>query len=222
MSLAQTCPEHDALPGREVISGTGVGTRSIEATIGVVNLAIQIEEMTAVKAHDELSKASTKLETYLREQKVTELAASRISITSQKQEFAVLSSGPGHKGKASFTFEVAARESGRVIGGAIAAGASEVTEVTFRGTQETRLAARMEAVADAVSYAKAEAESAVAKLDMKLGKTVKVQITDKLSADPSKAPTKHAEMPGFIASEQPNVGGGQKITATVTAFFELS
>lgn len=223
LALAQSCSEQDGLPKDKIVSATGIGTRHFEGEIAVVNLAIHVRAMTTQATDEELFETSAKLKTFLLDQEVENLEAPSFSIK-QSSEIGIGSRGSGgFIGRALYAFEVSSKKLQVVVAGALAAGASEVTDVSFKGAEEAKRTARKEALEDAVSFAKAEAEIATAVIGMKLGRCVRVQINDSLSNDPISVETPENDHAPFemVGSRPTRTGGGQSTTAAVTLHFEI-
>lgn len=101
---------------------------------------------------------------------------------------------------------------------------TEVSKISYRGSEDTRLAARSKAVAEAVENAKADARSAAAVVGMKLGKVEHVKIRDDLSVDPSTSTAKESNDFAFenrMDGYRNVFGGGQTVMARVTVSFFL-
>lgn len=79
-SMSQECTDPGASAVRDTISGTGVSTRTIKASIAVKNVAIRVDSMTAESAQTELSSKSTKLLAYFEVNQFNKIEANVSSI----------------------------------------------------------------------------------------------------------------------------------------------
>ncbi len=118
------------------------------------------------------------------------------------------------------TFEVLISRLGAVLGGSVKNGASQISSVTFKGSETAMQLARKGAIGDAVKKAREEAKAAVAALYKRLGRPLHVQVIRSFFSR-SFASSSFAGRFSNVSAAFPIVGGEQSVQASVSVTFAL-
>ncbi len=193
----------------------GTGVLEVETTIAMVRLGILKHDETAAAAQSAMASALSTLLAYLRDQKVSNLQTTGVRLNEYEHSGPPGSPPPPkslrYTASNGVSFEVPVEQCGPILDGAVEAGATKINGVSFRATPEVNVAARENAIVDAVSNAKREANIAATTLGLKLGKALNVQIKDTFRHDPFQ-PEPRRKSGGNIIAEKSSVQARVSIT----------
>jgi hypothetical protein len=115
-------------------------------------------------------------------------------------------------GQTNYAFSVGLDKAAAVIDAAIAAGANQISQISFTAPDAEIYSARQLAMQDAVKDAQTQANTVLAALGMQAKSIKTINIGESAIALPSPQGEQFAKM----ANSVPVIGGDQKVNATVT------
>lgn len=213
---------------KNVIVATGVGKRSFKTSIAVIRLGVRKEGSSAGIVQQMMSSSSNRLVTYLKSQGVDKLQTTSVYISSVYNYRVSPRKITGYTGTSTLSFEVLIPRAGEILDGATRNGATQISSVSFRGTDQVSTNARRYAIMDAVMRARIEVLTAVSTLRRQLGPPIHIKITDSYMPQPLKAPIARSmaprPMPGRPAGPPPStpiIAQEQTVRAYVTVTFAM-
>lgn len=184
------------------IAVTGSDMVSVETTISIITLGVDSKAKSAAAAQAAASAASTKLLTFLRGSKVSELSTNGVSLFPNQNFNTGSPVTESYTANSMVTFEVAVKDAGTVLDGAVTAGATRIDNLLFKAVDAVSRAARAKAIRGASAKARFEAKIAAVASGKRVGKIINIQVVDVFT--PQNA---------FPNGPSPTLGKGTKIFA---------
>lgn len=204
-----------------IISVTGVGRRNIRTTIAEITLGIIQVGPTAPMVQRALARKSSRLLSYLRQQKVSRLQTRGV-ILSVKFNFST--SPPqvvSYQGSNTVRFEMTVSKSGIILDGSVRNGATRINSVSFKASRTSTNRARNAALRDAVKMARMEAITMASATRKRLSRALTVRVIDSFFAEPIKSRQSFQRSRGLKSNSIIAViGGYQTVTARVMITYE--
>lgn len=164
------------------IIATGVGRRAVEPTIVSIRLKVEDRLPTAAQVQASVAEKCSTLLSYLRaDEAVTKLETSGVYLAPQFDYGCSPPVVTGYTANNNVSFELPVARTGAILSGAITNGATAITRVSFKATEEVAQQARLDAVKDAVRKASAEASAAAQAAELAIEKTSTVRVDDSFS-----------------------------------------
>ena len=155
------------------VSASGTGEVTADADLAVVSVSVTATADTADAARQRVASDVRQMRQALRDAGVADDAVStasyRISPEYRHDKRGTEPTVTGYTAVHAFTVEVAPADAGSVVDTAVTNGADRVDGVQFTLTDETRADLRADAIARAVSAARADAEAVAAAENLSLG-----------------------------------------------------
>lgn len=211
---------------KNVIVATGVGKRSFKTSIAVIRLGVRKEGPSAGFVQQMMARSSSQLVSYLRSQRVGKLQTTSVYISSVYNYRVTPRKITGYTGTSTLSFEVPISRAGSILDGATKNGATQISSVSFRGTDQVSTNARRYAIMDAVNRARIEGLTATRALRRTLGPPIHIKITDSYMPQPLRAPMARSMLsaparPGAPPPTTPIIAQEQTVRAYVTVTFAM-
>ena len=156
----------DGAADAPTVSVTGTGEITADADLAVIMVSVVATADTADAARQQVADDAERMREALRDAGVADenvtTASYRISSEYRYEENGKEPTVTGYRAVHAFEIEVAPADAGDVVDAAVANGASRVDGVQFTLTDETRASLRADAIAQAMSKARADADAVAA------------------------------------------------------------
>eukprot|EP00171_Calliarthron_tuberculosum_P005950 IDg5950t1 len=208
----------------EKISVSGVGNIEYKADIAVVRLGVTLSGRVAANVQNRLAWRSSGLVRYLRLHQVKKLQTTGVRLNPEYKYWSGKSHIVGYSGSNSVSFEVLASVAGKILDGAVTNGASNIENVSFKGTAAAVFTARRRALRQAAYRAQQEARTVVFALGKKLGGPISVQISTFYNAPATQAYSRNTIASAALSKPVANtavVSGTRNNRATVSIDFKI-
>lgn len=212
---------------KNVIVATGVGKRSFKTSIAVIRLGVRKKGPSAGIVNSMMASSSSRLVSYLKSQRVSKLQTTSVYISSVYNYRVSPRRITGYQGSSTLSFEVPISRAGEILDGATSNGATQISSVSFRGTDQVGTNARRYAIMDAVMRARIEVLTATSALRRSLGPPIHIKITDSYMPQPLRAPMARSAMPpvpgrpSAAPPPTPIIAQEQTVRAYVTVSFAM-
>jgi hypothetical protein len=212
-----------------VLTVQGQGNVKYNTTLASISLAVEYEgkNETAEFVLGVVANNASAVVSVLNSMNVQQLTTTSVNLNPiydyQPNEPAQLI---GYDASVSISYIITISEAGQTIDAAVNAGATSVQSVSFQAEPSVLLAARLQALQNAVSDAASQANAVTSVMGLTLGTPVSVDV-DYVAAPPpsSLSGVSAAQIPGAIATTTaasiPIQGGPQEVTATVVIEYSI-
>lgn len=172
---------------RRTVTVTGVGRRTVPASIAIVWLGVEFSAKTAFATQNEIARRTKDLTDYLMLQRVDKLMTTGISLQTQRKSHVKPAIVAGYRGTNSISFEVPIMRSGAILDGAVRYGANQIGGISFKAMPQAARKARDQALYDAALATVREAKIVTSALGVTLGKPRAITILDTVKPTPMPA-----------------------------------
>jgi uncharacterized protein YggE len=208
----------DAESGR-TISVSGDGEVTTDADLAVVTIAVTATASSADEARGQVANDSERMRQALRDAGVPDDAVTtayfrvgpEYDYSGQERNMT------GYRAVHAYTVEVAPEEAGEVIDVAVGNGASEVQQVTFTLSDETRADLREDALNAAMDAARTDADTLAEAADLSITGVRSVSTTGGYQPVDTRVAYESADSAGGSTSFEP---GPVTVTATVSVTYD--
>ncbi len=198
---------------------TGQGQEEIMTTKAQVNLGIEVLAKTAEAAQSEAAERSDAVVKFLKERKVEKLQTTGVSLSPRYDYNDGKQTLVGYTATNSVSFRVANSSAGPIMDGAVKAGATQISGISFVAEDAAIATAQKQALREATSDARAQADAVLDALNLKAKDVVSIQINGANTPQPVPYPMMERSFASAdlkAAPSTPIVGGEQQVGASVT------
>lgn len=196
---------------------TGQGLESVTTTKAQITLGIEVQGKTAKAAQADAAKRSNAVVDLLKKRKVEKLETTGISLNPRYRYNEGEQTLQGFTATNTVSFRVPNSQAGRIMDEAVRAGATRINGISFVAEDDVIAKAQKQALREATSDAKAQADAVLDALGFDAEEIVSVQING--AAPPRPVPM--SRLQSFDVAEassapSPVIGGEQDVRASVT------
>jgi uncharacterized protein len=197
------------------ISGRGIVT--IPTSLSQIRLAVEVQGKTPNATQQEAAKKSTRLVDFLKSQQVSKLKTTGITLNpiytypnNAKPQIT------GYTATNSVSFEVPNERSGKILDGAVTAGATRIESVSFIAGDRAISNAQLQALKEATKDAQRQADAVLESLSLRRKEIIGIQINSTSNPVPIPMAAEAYDRKVANTATTPVVGGEQQVEAAVT------
>ena len=197
------------------LSVTGQAIEMIPTTLAEVNLGVSVEADTAAAAQQQAANQSSAVVAFLRSQNVENLQTTGISLYPRYDYLENRQVLRGYEATNTVSFKTTNEAAGEIIDGAVKAGATTISGISFTADEAAISEARQRALAAAVADAQEQGDTVLSALGLSRKSILNVIIGSASAPAPYPVPQK-VRSADFSEASTPVVGQDQSINAEVT------
>ncbi len=203
-------------PILRTLTVTGRGKQSVQTTLSQVTLGVEVQGRTAQEVQAEVARRSDSVVNYLRSRNVDRLETVGIHLNPQYDYQGGRTILVGYSGSNVVSFRFPTEQTGALLDGAIAAGASQIQGISFIAPDSALATARQAALQAATADAQAQANAVLSYLNLGAQEVISIQIDGAQAPIPFPLPA-NARLSSVEADvSTPVIGGEQTVEAVVT------
>lgn len=218
ISAPASTQELQQMPMR-TLTVTGQGQEEVMTTKAQINLGIEVLAKTAADAQSEAAERSDAVVKFLKERKVDKLQTTGVSLSPRYDYNDGRQTLVGYTATNTVSFRVPNSGAGEIMDGAVKAGATQISGISFVAEDDAIATAQKQALKEATSDARAQADAVLDALNLKAKDVVSIQINGASAPSPVPYPmaAQFADSAALkSAPSTPIVGGEQQVGASVT------
>jgi uncharacterized protein len=216
LGVTATLPAMAQEPLLRTITVTGQGSEAIATTLTQVELGVEVQGRTAEAVQREVAQRATAVVELLQSRQVQKLQTTGLRLNPQYNYENGQAEAVGYIGANTVSFQVPNDQVGSLLDDAIAAGATQITNVFFAAEEAAIASARQVALREATADAQQQANAVLSSLNLGPQEIVSIQINGAAPPMPIPLPAR-AQLAGAEADfSTPVVGGEQTVEANVT------
>jgi hypothetical protein len=199
------------------LTTSGRGIVTIPTSISQVRLAVEVQGKTPNSTQQDAAKKSARLVEFLKSQSVSKLKTTGISLNpiytypnNAKPQIT------GYTATNSVSFEVPNDRTGKILDGAVQAGATRIDSISFVAGDRAIANAQLQALKEATQDAQRQADAVLAALNLRRKEIVGIQINSTSNPVPIPMAAEAYDRKVAAAPTTPVVGGEQQVEASVT------
>ena len=197
------------------LSVTGQAIEMIPTTLAEVNLGVSVEADTAAAAQQQAAKQSSAVVEFLRSQNVEKLQTTGISLNPRYDYLENRQVLRGYEATNTVSFKTTNEAAGGIIDGAVKAGATTISGISFTADESAISEARQRALAAAVADAQEQGDTVLAALGLSRKSILNVTIGSANVPAPYPVP-QYARVADSSEASTPVIGQEQSVNAEVT------
>jgi uncharacterized protein len=201
------------------VSGKGIVT--LQTTLTQARLAIEVQGKTPAVTQQLAAKKASSVVAYLKSQQVQKLQTTGVSLNPM-YIYAPNGGQPkitGYTATNSVSFQINNDRAGRILDGAVAAGATRIDTVSFVASDKAIAAAQLQALKAATQDAQIQGDAVLSSLNLRRKEITGIQVTS--ASTPAPTPVAADSMlrqkiAAATAEPTPIVGSEQQVEASVS------
>lgn len=200
-----------------VLTVTGEGSESIPATLARVQLGVTAQGEAAETVQQDIAQRSAAVIELLKSKNVDRLQTTGIRLNPQYNYDGSRPRITGYSGSNIVSFQMPTEAVGTLLDDAIAAGANQISSVSFVATDGAIEAARDTALQGATADAQAQADVVLQSLNLSAQEIVGIQVNNATPPTPIPYAAQSRQLESAVANAStPVEGGEQTVNARVT------
>jgi uncharacterized protein len=216
LGVTSTLPAMAQEPILRTITVTGQGSEAIATSLAQVELGVEIQARTAAEAQREVARRATAVVDLLQARGVQRLQTTGIRLNPQYNYDRGRAELVGYIGTNTVSFRMPNDQVGTLLDDAVAAGATQIQNVSFVAEDAAIEAARQVALREATLNAQQQANAVLSTLNLGPQEVIGIQINGASPPIPVPLPAR-AQLANVEADfKTPVVGGEQTVEASVT------
>jgi len=194
---------------------TGRGMESIQTTLSLVNLGVEVQGKTAQDVQQDAARRSSAVVALLKSRNVDKLETTGIRLNPVYSYNNNVQRITGYAATNTVSFRIPIEKAGILLDEAVKVGATQINGVSFVASDEAIAQAQKQALRKATQEAQQQADAVFASLGFKSKEIVSIQVNNANAPTPPPIAYRSAKLTQQDAST-PVVGGEQEVDASVT------
>lgn len=196
---------------------TGEGTTRIPTTLTDIRLGVEVQANTAAEAQQSVAQRTSTLVDFLRSRPIERLQTTGIQLQPNYQYENNQRRLVGYTGTNLVSFRIETDAIGNLLDEAVKAGATRIDSVSFTATEAAIAAAQKEALREATSEARQQAQAVLEALQFQSQEIVNIRINGaNLPPEPLVRSAETFQSTADAQGTTPVIGGEQTVNASVT------
>jgi hypothetical protein len=195
----------------------GRGIVTIPTTLSQVRLAIEVQGKTPSSTQQDAAKKSSRVVEFLKTQQVSKLKTTGITLnpvyTYPNNARPQIT---GYTASNSVSFEVPNERAGKILDGAVQAGATRIDSVSFVAGDRAIANAQLQALKEATQDAQRQGDAVLSSLNLRRKEIIGIQIDSTSNPVPIPMAAEAFDRKVAAAPTTPVLGGEQQVEAAVT------
>lgn len=203
-------------PLLRTITVTGQGSEAIATTLSVVDLGVEVQGKTAEEVQQEAARRATAVVNLLQSRQVQKLQTTGVRLSPQYDYQNGRPEAIGYVATNTVSFRVPNDQVGSLLDDAVAAGATQIQNVSFIAAESAIASARGVALQEATADAQEQANAVLSSLNLEAREIVTIQVNGANPPMPMPLANRGQLASAEADSKTPVVGGEQVVEASVT------
>ena len=195
---------------------TGQGSETIQTTIALVRLGVEVEGVTAQVVQQSVAQRSNAVVSLLKSRDVAKLETTGVNLNPNYRYVNNQRQLKGYRGSNIVSFQIATDKVGPLLDEAVQAGATRIDGVSFKASDATIAQAQQAALRSATEDAQAQANAVLSALNFAPQGIVSIQVNGAQVPPPFPASRSLAAVEADASPRSPVIGGEQTVRASVT------